>query len=243
MPTQTAKFVSAVFAGILATIPLTIASHGETPAPDNCLSSPKGDAPAGNHWFYRIDQSTKRHCWYLRAQGDRISQGAPQNILPSPKPPPQTDTVVQRSLADAHAELPAQTNRNDAPNTDLPPATADWNAAPRANATNANAGSAAMPSSWPQPSKPPALRSPQQRVRHPVFRRARSPRLRRPIRRSFPLPLPQQPPRRTEIGASCHCWSPSWARSRWPVGSSPNSPGRDSLGRAYSARVAVRSGS
>jgi hypothetical protein len=162
MPTQTAKFVSAVFAGILATIPLTIASHGETPAPDNCLSSPKGDAPAGNHWFYRIDQSTKRHCWYLRAQGDRISQGAPQNILPSPKPPPQTDTVVQRSLADAHAELPAQTNRNDAPNTDLPPATADWNAAPRANATNANAGSAAMPSSWPQPSVAAPTASPQE---------------------------------------------------------------------------------
>jgi hypothetical protein len=153
MSSRTAKFVSAVFAGILANIPLTTASHGETPATDDCLSAPKGDAPAGNHWYYRIDHSTKRHCWYLRAQGDRVSQGAPQNILPSPKAPPaQTETVAQRSLADAHAELPAQTNRYDSPSADLPPPAADWNAAPRANATGANAGSVAVASRWSQPS-------------------------------------------------------------------------------------------
>ena len=150
---RTAKFASAVFAGVLASTLLTTASHGETPAPDDCLSAPKGDAPAGSHWYYRIDHGTKRHCWYLRAQGERVSQGTPQNILPSPKPPPpQTDTVVQRSPADAHAELPAQTNGNDASNTDLTPAAADWNAAPRANATGANAGSALVASRWPQPS-------------------------------------------------------------------------------------------
>ena len=152
MSIQTAKFASAVFAVILAGFPLTTASYGETPAPDNCLSAPNGDAPAGNRWYYHIDHGTKRHCWYLRAQGDKVSQGAPRNILPSPKPPPspQTEAVVQRSLADAHAELPAQPN-NDAPNSDLPPATADWNAAPQANAPAANAGSAAIATRWPQP--------------------------------------------------------------------------------------------
>jgi len=161
MPTQTAKFVSAVFAGILATIPLTAAPHAETPAPDNCLANPKGDAPAGNHWYYRIDHTTQRHCWYLRAQGEKVSQGAPQNILSSPKPPPQTE--AQRSFADARAEeLPAQTNRNDAPSADLPPANADWNAAPAANAAGANAGPAATTSRWPDPSGMSLAASPQQ---------------------------------------------------------------------------------
>jgi len=161
MPTQTAKFVSALVAGLLAGAPLTTVSHSAPAEAEECLAGPKGTAPQGGHWYYRIDHTTQRHCWYLRAQGEKVSQGAPQNILSSPKPPPQTE--AQRSFADARAEeLPAQTNRNDAPSADLPPANADWNAAPAANAAGANAGPAATTSRWPDPSGMSLAASPQQ---------------------------------------------------------------------------------
>lgn len=120
MPSRTAKFVSAIFASILAGAPLATTSRGETVAADNCLSGPKGQTPPGSHWYYRIEHSTKRHCWYLREEGDNLSQ-APQNILPSSKPlPPQTDTVMQNSVANARAELPARTGRDNGPDAAAP---------------------------------------------------------------------------------------------------------------------------
>ena len=66
MPSRTAKFVSAIFASVLAGIPLATISHGATPAADDCLSGPKDQAPQGSHWYYRIEHATKRHCWYLK---------------------------------------------------------------------------------------------------------------------------------------------------------------------------------
>ena len=107
MPARTAKFVSAIFASILAGIPLATVSHGATPAADDCLSGPKDPAPNGSHWYYRIDHATKRHCWYLK--DEKPSQSAAANSSPSAKPAsPSAETTTQRSIADAHAELPAQ---------------------------------------------------------------------------------------------------------------------------------------
>jgi len=107
MPARTAKFVSAIFASILAGIPLATVSHGATPAADDCLSGPKDPAPNGSHWYYRIDHATKRQCWYLK--DEKPSQSAAANSSPSAKPAsPSAETTTQRSIADAHAELPAQ---------------------------------------------------------------------------------------------------------------------------------------
>jgi hypothetical protein len=99
MPGRTAKFVSVVVANVLAGIPLATISHGATPAADDCLSGPKDPAPNGSHWYYRIDHATKRHCWYLK--GEKLSQSAAPISSTA-------ETTTQRSIADAHAELPAQ---------------------------------------------------------------------------------------------------------------------------------------
>ena len=140
MPNRTAKFVSAIFASILAGAPLTTISHSATVAADDCLSGPKGQTPAGGHWYYRIERATKRHCWYLGEEGDKLSQAAPQNTSPSAKPPsPEADTAMQQSVANAHAELPAQADRNEAPNSALPANAAGSNDTLRANAPDANA--------------------------------------------------------------------------------------------------------
>jgi hypothetical protein len=108
MPNRTAKFVSAVFASLVAVASLTTISHGATPAADDCLAGPKDQTPQGGHWYYHIEHSTNRHCWYLKDEHDKLSQIAPPNASPSATPiAPNTETPMQRSIADARAELPA----------------------------------------------------------------------------------------------------------------------------------------
>src|SRR6266850_6506244 len=60
---------TAILLGALATVTLVGAAH----AADNCLSGPKGAAPKGSHWYYRIDHATKRNCWYVRAEGGQAA--------------------------------------------------------------------------------------------------------------------------------------------------------------------------
>jgi hypothetical protein len=48
------------------------ASMTTSRAADECLSGPKGTAPAGSHWYYRVERSTGRHCWYLGALGQKV---------------------------------------------------------------------------------------------------------------------------------------------------------------------------
>jgi hypothetical protein len=124
MPSQAAKFVSAIFAGVLAGIPLATISHGATPAADDCLSGPKDHAPQGSHWYYRIDRATKRHCWYLK--DEKPSQSAAATPAPVAKPvSSDTEAATQRSIADARAEWPAQTTSEQPKRSDgLAPAIA-----------------------------------------------------------------------------------------------------------------------
>ncbi|EJN15560.1 hypothetical protein PMI42_00852 [Bradyrhizobium sp. YR681] len=82
MGNRTAKFISALVGSIIAGVPLAAVSQNAPAAPNtasaasDCLASPKGTAPQGQHWFYRLDRATKRQCWYLRAEGAKATQSA-----------------------------------------------------------------------------------------------------------------------------------------------------------------------
>jgi hypothetical protein len=118
MKKTAAKFVSAIFATIIASSTLTAAPEAENeekekPA-DTCLLGPDASAPAGGHWYYRADRANKRNCWYLgeaknkgarKAVAEEDSAAAEKPAAPAPKKP-----VAQRSITDAHAELPPQTS-------------------------------------------------------------------------------------------------------------------------------------
>lgn len=115
MPNRNAKFVSAVFAGVLAGSNFIPALNDSAHAEDTCLAAPNAQTPHGSHWYYRIEHGTKRHCWYLREEGDAHSQSAAATSSPAPASPPpapakpapaQADTAMQGSVANARAELP-----------------------------------------------------------------------------------------------------------------------------------------
>ena len=176
MSNRTVKFVSAIFASFLAGTAVTTLSYGaaragnEAQAADNCLAGPKGQTPAGGHWYYRIDHTTKRHCWYLGDEREKVARDARQEPAPPAKPvaanpvSPQEETTTQRTIADARAELPL-------PQAQIEPtsaATGQWPAvaAPntpaanlaneedsqRANARDTNTQSSLVASRWPESS-------------------------------------------------------------------------------------------
>ncbi|MEH2528170.1 MULTISPECIES: hypothetical protein [unclassified Bradyrhizobium] len=146
MSNRSVKFVPALLAGIvagtnLATVTdlraqvLTTAAEAATSATqaaaDSCLSAPQGATPSGSHWYYRIDRTTKRQCWYLREESDRaddkFARAAPPASSPAPSSaaaepaPPQPPASTSKSIADARAEWVSQQARAE-PN---PPARAE----------------------------------------------------------------------------------------------------------------------
>ena len=153
MSTRTAKFVSAIFASLLAGVPFATTSHGATNAADtSCLSGPKGAPPQGGHWYYRVDRATKRNCWYVGDAKQKPARTASENSQPAANAAPSpTDTAIQPSIANARAELPSPQTRIEDPGA----ATVQQapamivNTDQRANAPDANAQRSVIVARWP----------------------------------------------------------------------------------------------
>jgi hypothetical protein len=101
MANRTGNFATAVLIGSLASVTLIVATNGVAHAADNCLSGPKDAAPKGSHWYYRIDHATKRNCWYVRAEGEKPAAAQNSSLTQAP---PQRETPLQPSIANARAE-------------------------------------------------------------------------------------------------------------------------------------------
>jgi hypothetical protein len=157
MPNRTAKFVSAIVVSVLAGTSLAAISSNPARAADDCLAAPNAETPSGSHWYYRIDRATKRHCWYLRAEGEALSQtSAPDASAPAKPVAPTAAAPMQRSVADARAELPpkmnlepSQRNGGLAPAMPANPAVAEDS---KATAPGANAAQSVVASRWLDPS-------------------------------------------------------------------------------------------
>gem|GEM_PF-3587708 len=164
MRERTAKFAAVAFVNLLAGISFATALHGETVEDDRCLSGPRGETPAGYHWYYRFDHTERRNCWYLRHEGGNVSLAAPQNIVPpSARPASQAPVRAQPSAVDAHAEVRAPVNQDY---TSSSPVMAP-KATPLAGSSVGNAVPAVINSRWPDlsavsprwPSQPSPSRS------------------------------------------------------------------------------------
>jgi hypothetical protein len=111
MPNRTKTAAWPIFAAFLA----SVFSTSIACAADDCLSEPKNQTPSGGHWYYRIDGPNHRKCWFLRDDGQKVSQaGSPRPSSPPP-PPRQTAAAIQPSVADARAELPKVTTPTEPP--------------------------------------------------------------------------------------------------------------------------------
>ena len=164
MPDRAAKFVSAIFVSALAGAALAGVTPGTARAADDCLAAPKGQTPSGSHWYYRIDRASKRNCWYLRSGDEALSRTVQPN--PSAAATPAASVApapMQRSVADARAELPAQTNierpkrREDSPFPAMPAGPA----LSQDSAAGADTPPSVIASRWPDSSAEGSAVSPQ----------------------------------------------------------------------------------
>jgi hypothetical protein len=156
MSCKTAKFVSAIFAGLFACAPFVTASHGAPAEADKCLSGPKGAPPAGGHWYYRVDRATKRKCWYVGEAGAKIARTAPEAPPATNSVSPPNSAGPQPSIANARAELPLPPARVEPDNsvfTGRPTAVTEAiepDIDPRAKAGNAGTDPSVVASRWPE---------------------------------------------------------------------------------------------
>jgi hypothetical protein len=137
MAKRTAQFVSALFAGVIAGAPLAMSSPDAARAANSCLTEPKDGAPEGKHWYYRIDHSSKRHCWYLRDQG--ASRPTAESAPSDGEEAATERSPQQRSVDNARAELPMPQGRLR-PDNGLPVVRPPLAAAPGFPATTAATG-------------------------------------------------------------------------------------------------------
>jgi hypothetical protein len=174
MSNRTAKFVSAIFASILAGANFTAVAENTANTADSCLSGPKGAPPAGAHWYYRVERGTKRNCWYLGDEKGKTAATAPQDSAAATAAPaadaapPQTATSVSKSVADAHAELPSPQSRvgqdagvNLQQRSNAIAAAAGIDSSQRATAPDASAQSSLITSRWPESAGVSSANNPQ----------------------------------------------------------------------------------
>jgi hypothetical protein len=84
-------------------------------AADECLSGPKGVAPKGSHWYYRVDRSNGRHCWYLGAEGQRVRSVSERTSQQTRKRVAQHSQRTETNPQPAPTSAPEPTVRSAAP--------------------------------------------------------------------------------------------------------------------------------
>jgi hypothetical protein len=104
MANRSANFASAIFASLLAGAPVTIMTSGLVHAAGNCQTKPGSETRRGQHWYYRIEHGTGRHCWYLGEEGERAERAT--SSAGAAGVSQTNEIVVKRSIADARDELP-----------------------------------------------------------------------------------------------------------------------------------------
>jgi hypothetical protein len=110
MVVRTAKFVPTIFASVLA---ITTVPSIAKAAADHCLTEPGNKAPQGQHWHYRFEHGTKRHCWFLQKESERSAPARAESSANATAPSRTNQTAAPRSVADAHDELPSPRVRGE----------------------------------------------------------------------------------------------------------------------------------
>jgi hypothetical protein len=102
---------------------LSLGSHTTASAAETCLEAPKGAAPAGQHWKYRLERGTQRKCWRLvqadrkiaapqtpvQAEGDDDEEATPAPAAPSAR---RAVKSTEASAAEAAPPPPAPVVRD-----------------------------------------------------------------------------------------------------------------------------------
>jgi hypothetical protein len=110
---QHMRMAAAIFTISLAAVFETVQASR---AADDCLAKPNATAPQGSHWYYRVDRTTHRQCWFLGPEVGKLRPHARQGASPvrprpskvSAQPAPQAPAQAITSEATGDGPLPAK---------------------------------------------------------------------------------------------------------------------------------------
>jgi hypothetical protein len=134
---------TAILIGALATF--VVAMSGAAHAAADCLAGPKGAAPKGSHWYYRIDRATKRNCWYVRAAGEKPASSQNASVTTVSPPPP---APLQPAVANARAEAAAMEIGQPTASGAMPESIDAANNAEASDVSAADNGQSTVASRW-----------------------------------------------------------------------------------------------
>src|ERR1700741_2185115 len=149
MASRTAKIASSIIAGILAGAPLTAPRSSANAA--ECITEPGKDGTLGQHWHYRIEHGTKRHCWYLRDENGRAVEGAPSDDSAQAPNTATQKSENPRPLEDARSEYPMPQVRDNTVAPVPAPSPAPLAASPVPALPPADAHGSAVAARWTAP--------------------------------------------------------------------------------------------
>jgi hypothetical protein len=126
MPQRMTIFVTAILVIVAAAVSLTARTSIAQRAADECITKPNSTPPQGSHWYYRIDRATRKQCWYLGAEGEKVRArraGSRFKSAAAPKEtrPPTAETSDETTEAAAPVKIasadatPAPTIAGEAP--------------------------------------------------------------------------------------------------------------------------------
>src|SRR5262249_33648913 len=84
----------------LVTVLVTVQTSLAEPAVDECKTKPDSSAPAGSHWYYRVNRTDQRHCWYLGPEGRKVRSQAREGASPT--------RAVRENAPEMTRAIPAQ---------------------------------------------------------------------------------------------------------------------------------------
>jgi hypothetical protein len=110
MPQRMTIFVTAILVIVVAAVSLTARTSIAQRADDECITKPNATPPQGSHWYYRLDRATRKQCWYLGPEGEKVRTrqivSRTKSSAPKQTPQPTAKTTDETPAAEA---APAKT--------------------------------------------------------------------------------------------------------------------------------------
>lgn len=122
MPRPMMFFVPAILIMPLATGLATLQTSLAEPAADECKTKPDSSAPAGSHWYYRLNRTDQRQCWYLGPEGRKVRSQAREGASPASSATPAAvrENAPEMTRATPAPMEPAQRITAEAASTGAP---------------------------------------------------------------------------------------------------------------------------
>src|SRR6516162_6086703 len=112
MAGQIARPRSITLVATLLAWSISVAASTITARADDCLAEPNSPAPAGSHWYYRLDKATQRKCWYIHAKDQSVQPAAAQ-ATSDPASLPPASPIPPKKPTTASANGPISINPSD----------------------------------------------------------------------------------------------------------------------------------